>query len=294
MSKYIRRIGTPLALASVLAFGACKGNEKPADTGLAQDTALNRDLAMAGSDTAAQPQLHDVPATSGATTPSTSGSSRSTSRTGTRSSGSSRTSSGTSSSGSRTTASGNTVTRGGTGGGSTGQIAAGTSLTLASNSRVCTNTNKVGDTFTASVVNPVQGSNGVSIPAGATAHIQITELKRSNNASEPIVMTFRVTSITANGKSYPVVAEVTSAKVDKVKNQPTSKDVQKVVGGAVIGAVIGQVLGKNTKSTVAGAAAGAAAGTAVAMGTANYEGCIPQGGQIVIRLTEPTTVTAMR
>ena len=293
MSQYIRRFGTPLALASVLAFGACKSNEKPADTGLAQDSTLNRDLAMAGRDTTAQPQLSDVPATSGAatspsrTTPRTSSSSSrtSTSRTTTPTTTTPTT---------RTTRTGNTVTSGGTGGGATGQIAAGTSLTLASNSKVCTNTNKVGDTFTASVVNPVQGSNGVSIPAGATAHIQITELKRSNNVNEPIVMTFRVTSITANGKSYPVTAEVTSAAVDKVKNQPTSKDVEKVVGGAVIGAVLGKVIGKSTKATVGGAAAGAAAGTAVAMGTANYEGCIPQGGQIVIKLTEPTTVTAMR
>ena len=57
-------------------------------------------------------------------------------------------------------------------------------------------------------------------------------------------------------------ATVADADVDRVRNQPKSKDVQKVVGGAVVGAITGQILGKNTKSTVIGAAAGAAAGAA--------------------------------
>ena len=61
MSKYIRRVGAPLALTVALAVGACsKGGEK-ADTTLAQDSALNRDLQLATGDSAAQPQLKDVP-----------------------------------------------------------------------------------------------------------------------------------------------------------------------------------------------------------------------------------------
>jgi hypothetical protein len=58
----------------------------------------------------------------------------------------------------------------------------------------------------------------------------------------------------------------------------------------VVGAILGQVIGKNTKSTVIGAATGAAAGTAVAMGTANYEGCVPNGGNIKIKLTDAATI----
>src|SRR4249920_2780266 len=62
MSKYIRRVGAPLALTVAFAIGACsKGGEK-ADTTLAQDSALNRDLQLATGDSAAQPQLKDVPA----------------------------------------------------------------------------------------------------------------------------------------------------------------------------------------------------------------------------------------
>src|SRR6185437_11248816 len=123
------------------------------------------------------------------------------------------------------------------------------------------------------------------IPAGAKALIQVTDLKRSENATSPIQMTFSVLSLTFNGKTYPVTASIDHVDVDKVRNSSTGNDAKKVAGGAIIGAILGQVIGHNTKSTVIGAS-----GSAAAMGTANYEGCVPQGGNIAIKLTEPATV----
>src|SRR5437764_1975156 len=63
MTKYIRRFGTPLAICTALAVGACTVKDSKSDTSLASDTALNRDLQLAGRDTTIQPQLRDVPAT---------------------------------------------------------------------------------------------------------------------------------------------------------------------------------------------------------------------------------------
>ncbi|GAC1478393.1 MAG: hypothetical protein NVS1B4_22110 [Gemmatimonadaceae bacterium] len=120
----------------------------------------------------------------------------------------------------------------------------------------------------------------------------MVDAKKSSNANDAIVITLAVTSLSWGGKTYPISSEVTYAQVDRVRNEPTSNDVGKVVGGAVVGAAIGQIIGKNTQSTVIGAATGAAAGTAIAMGTANYEGCIPAGGRISIKLTSPATVRA--
>jgi hypothetical protein len=174
----------------------------------------------------------------------------------------------------------------------TGSIAAGSEINLTSNSRVCTNTHKVGQRFSATVSNTVTGSNGASIPAGATATVEITELNRSENVNDPVKMGFRVVSVTFGGRTYPLDATTTYANVDRVKNQPKSKDVQKVVGGAAVGAILGQVLGKDTKGTVIGAAAGAAAGAGAAASTANYEGCVPSGGRITITLDNSATVQA--
>jgi len=105
-------------------------------------------------------------------------------------------------------------------------------------------------------------------------------------------MGFRVVSVSFGGRTYPIDATTTYANVDKVRNQPKDKDVQKVIGGAAIGAILGQVLGKDTKSTVIGAAGGAAAGTATAAATANYEGCVPSGGRITVTLDSSTEVQA--
>ncbi len=127
-------------------------------------------------------------------------------------------------------------------------------------------------------------------PAGAKASLEITQLKRSENINDKIQMGFRVTSISFGGHTYPVTASVSSAQVDRVKNQPTSKDVQKVGTGAAVGAVVGQILGHSTKSTIIGGAVGAAAGAGAAATTANYEGCVPTGGNITIALQDPIQV----
>lgn len=272
MFKQIRRLGVPFALAGAVVVAACG---RDADDSLAQDTALASDLALAGGDTV-QPQLQDVPPAGApaATQPRTT-----TPRTTTPTTP-------------RTTPAGNVETRGTRGTEpSVTTVPAGTALNLSAGSRICTNTNKAGERFTATTTEAVT-AGGVTIPAGATAVIQISNLRRSDNATEPVVMTFNVVSLSWGGKTYPVTAEVTSAQVDRVRTTTRESDAKKVIGGAVVGAAIGQILGKDTKSTVIGAATGAAAGTAVAMGTGDYDGCIPQGGRIAIRLTQPTQVTA--
>ena len=298
MFKYIRGLGTPLVLSTAIVFSACTVSEKnKSDSALATDTALKKDLQLAGRDTASQPALKDVPATPPATVPAPAPM-----RTTTPSTSRPRpvavkpkpapapapTTT--------TTASGNTVTKNPTGsgsanaGGAVGTIATGTSFGLRSSERVCTNTHHVGQTFTATLANSVSGSNGASIPAGASVTLEVTNLKRSENSTDKIVMEFAVKSVSFGGRSYPMSASVNDAQVDKVRNEARGKDIQKVAGGAVIGAIAGQILGKSTKGTLIGAAAGAAAGAGVAAGTANYEGCVPDGGNITVTLNSPLQV----
>jgi hypothetical protein len=294
MAKYTRHLGVAAALSAALMLAACDRGSN--ESSLAQDSSLNRDLALAGRDTAAQPQLADVPAETAATkepAPAATTPARRPAATRPTVRPAARPTTSTPSAPVRTS-SGNTVTRGssGGGGGAVGTIAAGTTLNLASNQQVCTNTHKVGDRFTASLTSPVSGSNGAVIPSGASVSLEVTRAKRSENANDPIVMEFRVISVSYGGRTYPLDASVASADVERVRNQPKSKDVQKVVGGAVAGAIVGQILGKNTKSTVIGAAAGGAAGAAAAAATANYEGCVQNGGAIRITLQDAVQVRA--
>jgi hypothetical protein len=291
----ITRLLTPVALTAALLMGACKKSDS---SQLAQDsTAYARDLQMANHDSATQPQLNDAPpapaaapapATTTTTTTKTTHSASTPSRprqpaatTGTSSAASAPT----------TTASGNTVVHGKVGSeGAVGTVASGTAIDLTSTDRVCTNTNHVGDKFTATVNQAVTGSNGVTIPSGAKAVIAISQLKQSTKTGDPIQMTFDVTNLTWGDKSYPIDATIDHVDVDKVRNASTKSDAAKVGGGAIVGGIIGQIIGHSTKSTVIGAATGAAAGTAVAMGTAGYDGCVPVGGNIKIHLNAPAQI----
>jgi hypothetical protein len=286
----ITRWLTPVALTSALVMGACKKSDS---SQLAQDSsAYARDLQMANHDSATQPQLNDAPpaaAAAPAPTPAPAPARSSSATRPRREPAATETS--TAPAAPTTTASGNTVVHGKVGSeAAVGTVASGTPIDLTSTDRVCTNTNKVGDKFTATVNQAVTGSNGVTIPSGAKAVIAISQLKQSGKTGDPIQMTFNVTNLTWGDKSFPIDASIDHVDVDKVRNASTKSDAAKVGGGAIVGGIIGQIIGHSTKSTVIGAATGAAAGTAVAMGTAGYDGCVPVGGNIKIHLNAPAEI----
>lgn len=288
--QYIRTARVPFALLALTATVACsRGDNNRADSALATDTAaLNRDINLAGTDTAAQPALTDVPAAgAGTTTPSTTSPAPATRRPTTSASRPSTTTSRPSTSTSKPT----TSSSGSSGSSSSGRtINAGYTVNAKADQKVCTNTIKVGDTFTATVYETVSGTGTASIPEGATVTLRVTQAKRGENINDDPVLATEVQSITINGRTYTPSTTVTYAKVDKERASTKGNDAKKVIGGAIIGAVAGQVLGKDTKSTVTGAAAGAAAGTGAAVVTANYNGCINSGARIQVRVDESMTL----
>jgi hypothetical protein len=293
MLKYTRLFA---ALSLTLVVAAC-GDKDSGDT-LALDTTLNRDLELANVDTGAQPSLTDVPvateepapaAVAPAPAPRTTTPARTAPVRTTTPPRRAPTTTATTTP--RTTPSGNTSTAGsGTAEREMGSIAAGSTVSLSSSTRICTNTHKVGDRFTATVRQSVTGSNGAVIPAGATATVEVTSLRRSNNANDPIVVGVAIRSISFGGRTYAVSGTTSSAQVDRVRSSTTRDDVKKVATGAAIGAIAGQILGRDTRGTVTGAAAGAAIGAGAAVATANYEGCIPTGGTISVSLSNSVEV----
>jgi hypothetical protein len=294
MSQYIRRAAWPAALALAVTLAAC--GEKGAETGgLGQDTSLARDLARVGGDTAVQPQLQDVPVAAPDPTPPVEEPPPAVTPRPRPRPAPSRPKATTPSTPApepapTVTPSGNTVEKGTGAAERMGTVAAGTSLRLGAADKVCTNTNRVGDRFIATTTEAVTGADGAVIPAGAAVTIELTTLKRSENANDQIQIGFRVVNLAFDGRTYPLDADVQTAAITRVRSTTGGDDAKKVLGGAVAGAVIGQILGKKTKSTVIGAAAGAAAGGAAAAATANYEGCVNAGANIVVKLNAPVTV----
>jgi hypothetical protein len=184
-----------------------------------------------------------------------------------------------------TTASGNTVTHNGAGGGTVGTIAAGTNIALTSDKQICTDSNKVGDTFTATVANPVVGSNGAVIPAGSSVSGHVTALGQSKAVGQTVTFSLAFDNLTVNGTGYPIDAAMAGApQLQQHRTTRATTDAAKVGGGAVAGAIIGGLIGHNVKGAVIGGAAGAAAGGGVAVATGHFDACLPQGGKLNIQL----------
>jgi hypothetical protein len=167
-------------------------------------------------------------------------------------------------------------------------IAAGTSMSLAIGSRVCTS-NRSGDKFVATLSESVTGTNGAVIPAGTRAVVEVASVTPATDGNDARI-TFRVRTIsTDDGPLSPVGEAVPEDALEKVRVEGGS-DAKKVAAGAVVGALIGQMIGKDTKGTVIGAATGAAAGTIAARAGAKYDGCLPAGGRVRMVLAEGLVV----
>lgn len=172
-----------------------------------------------------------------------------------------------------------------------GTISAGTSFSVRPIARVCTNTFKAGDRFTAILSDPVTGLDGAMIPSGSSVVLKVDESTRPANSKDSLRLTFSVVSIRIGQQSYDVTGHVSqTTPLEKVRVQSTTDQAKKVGAGAAIGAIVGQLIGKNTKSTVIGAATGAAAGAAVAVGTADYDGCVPTTSGLIVNLDAPLRI----
>jgi hypothetical protein len=172
-----------------------------------------------------------------------------------------------------------------------GTLNAGISFAVRPLARVCTNTFKPGDRFTATLSESVAGSDGAVIPAGSSVVLKVDESTRSENSKDSLKLTFSAVSLRIGQQSYDVTGHVSqTTPLEKVRVQSTTDQAKKVGVGAVIGAIAGQLLGKNTKSTVIGGAVGAAAGAAVAAGTADYDGCVPTTARLMINLDAPLRI----
>lgn len=170
-------------------------------------------------------------------------------------------------------------------------VPAGTTFAVRMNDELSTQTSAVGETFTATLAEPIIGADGRTlIPAGATVRGRVTESRKSGNAGQQAYLKIDFTSVSFGGRSYAIDATTLDAEARLRSRSSTTEKAATVGGGAAIGAVLGQVIGRDTRSTVAGAAIGAAAGTAVAMGTDDVDAVIPAGGRVTVRLDNTVRV----
>jgi hypothetical protein len=175
----------------------------------------------------------------------------------------------------------------------TGEVASGSTAGLTSGSKMCASSSQPGDKLVATLNAPLVGTNGKTIPTGSTVVLELVKAS-SGQTADATTLTFHVRSIVVNDKTYSVDADVVpTSALEKTKvSDGDNSDAKKVAGGAIAGAILGQIIGHSTKGTLIGAAAGAAAGAAVAKGTGQkWDACLPNGGQLQLKLNAPLVIT---
>jgi hypothetical protein len=171
-------------------------------------------------------------------------------------------------------------------------LSSGARFDIAANDTISSRTSKIGETFSAHVVEDVRNAAGqVVIPAGATINGKITEVKPAPNPRTPGTLTLDVVSVTVGGNTYPIDAHVDSLETVHKGRGVTTGDAAKVGAGAAVGAVLGRVIGGNSKGTVIGGVVGGIAGAGVATTTKDSDIVLPAGAHIIVRLTKDLTVS---
>ena len=165
---------------------------------------------------------------------------------------------------------------------SSATIPSGTELSLTSGQRVCASMSNPGDRFAARLSEDLIGPLGVVIPKGTPATAQIFSLEKG--------VDLRMHSIDFAGHTHSIDSDVTHTDIEKItRKSPANKS--RVAAGAGIGAVTGGVIGGSVPGAVIGAAGGAIAGAVTSRRTSRVDYCIPEGGKIAVRLTEPLKLT---
>ena len=163
----------------------------------------------------------------------------------------------------------------------------GTPLDLTLDQQLGTQTSHTGDTFSASVVNPIIAQNGrMAVPVGAKVWGHVTAVTPASNATQAAALVLDFDSLTFNGRSYAFAANVTATNL-KTKGPSTNQTLKTAAIGAAAGAALGAILsGADRDKILLGAGLGAAAGTAISLGTQGENGVLPAGSRLTVQTTQ--------
>ncbi|HWF08502.1 MAG TPA: hypothetical protein VG297_08555 [Bryobacteraceae bacterium] len=157
-----------------------------------------------------------------------------------------------------------------------------TPVTIRMIEAVNSDTARLGQTFRASLDEPVVVDGQEVIPRGADVLTKLVEDQQSGKIQGRTVLTLALSTITVNGRPL----DVTSTDV---KTESSSRGARsgKVIGGATaLGAIIGAVAGGG-KGAAIGAGSGAAVGTGAQVMTGGQKVKIPSETRLTFRLQSP-------
>ena len=165
-------------------------------------------------------------------------------------------------------------------------VPSGSILNLKLDETLDSKTTMTGNTFTATVVEPIVVDNSHVIPAGSKVQGTVTEAQAAKRGAgnAKLALSFDVLSLPGGYKTNNVGSIQQSSESKKGRNAA-------IIGGSAAGgAVLGKILGKDTKGAVIGSIIGGGIGTAVVMGKEGEQVQIPAETPFEVRLEESIRV----
>ena len=161
-------------------------------------------------------------------------------------------------------------------------VPAGAEITIRMIDPVDSAVNRIGETFRASIDEPLIVDGRTIAPRGADVTAKLTEVEEAGRISGRSELTLILMDITLNGRRY----EITTSEVSQEGSSRGSQTAKRVGATAAIGAVLGGIFGGG-KGAAQGAAAGAGAATAVQVLTRGEQVKIPSESRLVFTLSRP-------
>jgi predicted small lipoprotein YifL len=165
-------------------------------------------------------------------------------------------------------------------------LAEGTKVVVRTTSTLSTKSAESGQTFAATLQEPLEVNGQVIAPKGAEVTGKVVESDPGGRVKGVASISVRLTTLKlANGKEVDLATSVYE------KDAPGSKkkDAVKVGIGSGVGAAIGAIAGGGRGAAI-GAAAGAGAGTGVVMATRGDPAVISSETVLSFKLTAPVTI----
>ncbi len=166
-------------------------------------------------------------------------------------------------------------------------LPAGTDITIRMSETVDTDRNRVGDTFQASLEEPLMIGSQAVVPRGAEVRGAIAYAKESGRVSGQSELILELTELRFNGKTYPI----RTSDYSEVGASRGKRTAATAGGTAALGAIIGAIAGGG-KGAAIGAATGAAVGTGVTVLARGQTIKVPAETMLDFKLQKPLTVDA--
>ena len=162
------------------------------------------------------------------------------------------------------------------------EVPGGTQIVVRLIDPVNSETDRLGQTYRASIDEDVIVNGQTVIPRGADAMASLLDAQRSGKLEGKTALTLDLRSVTVNGR----VVNVTTTGVSQESGSRGARSAKVIGGTAAVGAIIGAIAGGG-KGAAIGAGSGAAAGTAAQVMTSGQKVKVPAETRLTFTLQNP-------